>query len=314
MGQCRSLTRGAGGATRIENRASARLCCSVMRHRTGESVKGPSERRGRRQVQEGDPARRRELQKPSRAPAVNRAAAILELVAAQGDVPIGVTAVARALGLPKASAVNLCNALDDVGFLRRRNGGFVLGARLVSLSAAYLSSLDVTQEFHAACEKCDESRDETIQLAVLSDGLTVVYVARRMGRRPVRLVSEIGRQLPANCTATGKVLLASLPPESVLERIPTDGRLPTLTASSIATPDELLQELAQVRARGYAIDAEETAEGAVCIAVALPAPVNEEPPAAVGITVASGVLKARVDELAGLAREIRDELARRLGV
>jgi DNA-binding IclR family transcriptional regulator len=41
------------------------------------------------------------------------------------------------------------------------------------------------------------------------------------------------------------------------------------TANTITNPEDLRKELAAVRARGYAIDQEEDAEGIVCVAASI---------------------------------------------
>lgn len=250
----------------------------------------------------------------SRAPAVTRAAAVLDLLAQDAGSPIRLTALSRTLGLPKASVSNICDALVDVGLAQRRGGGFILGSKVVQLSAAYLSSLDLVREFHDVCDASTSARDETVQLAILGDAFDVVYMARRLGAQSVRLVSDVGRHLPANCTATGKALLAAISPAELESRLPADGRLPILTPRSIATVDALLGELAEIRERGYAIDNQEAALGALCVAAAIPGERRGEPPAAVSITtVAAADGPSRILELADCVREIADGLGKRLG-
>ena len=74
----------------------------------------------------------------SLAPAVTRAAAILDLLAENGSVAAGPSELARRLGLPKSSIANICGALADAGLVRRVGTGFALGRRLAELGGAYL--------------------------------------------------------------------------------------------------------------------------------------------------------------------------------
>jgi DNA-binding IclR family transcriptional regulator len=99
-------------------------------------------------------------------------------------------------------------------------------------------------------------------------GREVTYVDTRPGKRPVAMHYEIGMRLPAHCTASGKSLLAALPPDQVGERF-ADGHLETLTAHSVSSTAGLAAELDRVRARGYAIDDEETALGMICFGAAV---------------------------------------------
>jgi IclR family transcriptional regulator, blcABC operon repressor len=247
----------------------------------------------------------------SLAPAVTRAAAILDVLAENGSVAAGPSELARRLGLPKSSIANICAALTDAGLVRRVGTGFTLGRKLAELGGAYLTSVDLVQEFYEACVELPTGSEETVQLAVL-DGVEMTYLARHDGKQPVRLTSQIGRRLPASVTATGKAALASIDEAEVRRRYESRA-LPVLTARSLATVDALLDDLAVIRERGYSMDDEETVEGVVCFGVSIPGRRPGEGPYAASITL----LKARatgervpalVDDLGLLARRMSDPL------
>jgi IclR family transcriptional regulator, blcABC operon repressor len=248
----------------------------------------------------------------SLAPAVTRAGAILDLLAENAGEAAGPSELARRLGLPKSSIANICNALAEVGLVRRIGTGFALGRKLAELGGAYLASVDQVQEFYDACRLLPTGSEETIQLAIL-DGLEMTYLARHDGRQPVRLTSQIGRRLPATVTATGKAALASLDLDDLDRRLDGLTDLPVLTANSIGSVDALRAELASVRSRGYAKDDEETVEGVVCFGVMIPGRRPGEGPYAASITL----LKARatdervpllIDDLHLLADKLSDPL------
>jgi DNA-binding IclR family transcriptional regulator len=202
-------------------------------------------------------------------PAVTRAATILDLLAADPLMPAGPSELSRRLGLPKSSIANICAALADAGLVRRAGSGFALGRKLAELGGAYLASIDQAQEFYEACDALETASQETMQLGVL-DVLQVVYIARHDGRQTIRLASEIGRHLPASCTAIGKAALAALDPAELDERLRAVDTFPRLTSNSHRTVAQLRADLDEVRLRGYAVDNEETAEGIVCYGVAIP--------------------------------------------
>src|SRR4051794_15303954 len=78
----------------------------------------------------------------SLAPAVTRAAAILEILAEDASSPLGPSELARRLGLPKSSIANICSALADAGLVRRIGTGFALGRKVAELGGAYLAAVD----------------------------------------------------------------------------------------------------------------------------------------------------------------------------
>jgi DNA-binding IclR family transcriptional regulator len=250
----------------------------------------------------------------SLAPAVTRAAAILDVLAEDGALALGPSELARRLGLPKSSIANICGALADVGFVRRVGTGFALGRRLAELGGAYLVAVDMVQEFYEAARALPTASEETVQLAIL-DELEMTYLARHDGRQPVRLTSAIGRRLPASSTATGKAALASLDPRELERRLAGLDELPAATSHAHRTVDALLADLATVRDRGYAIDDEETMEGVVCYGIAIPGRQPGEGPNAASITL----LKVRatpervpllVADLHALAEQLVDPLRR----
>lgn len=247
-------------------------------------------------------------------PAVTRAVAILDLVAAEGE-PLGISAIARRLGLPKSSVANICTTLVDTGLLRHQNGGVQLGLHLAQLGGSYLSSIDQVRLFQESCGTLEAGRNDTVQLALLSDGIDVIYLAKREGVYAVRLASNPGRTLPATCTATGKAMLATLDDQDVKTRLAGAVPMPQLTPNSITTEDALLRELDLIRTRGYALDSEEVIEGVVCVGVAIPRKSSSDQLLAVSITLLKPrATKDHLSELAGELNKVTQQIALGLGV
>ena len=239
----------------------------------------------------------------SLAPAVTRAGAILDLLAENVGEALGPSELARRLGLPKSSIANICNALADIGLVRRIGTGFALGRKLAELGGAYLASVDLVQEFYEATKLLPAGSEETVQLAVL-DGLEMTYLARHDGRQPVRLASQIGRRLPAPVTATGKAALASLDDRELDRRLATLTSIPRMTPNSISDGRRRSGPTSRWSASAdYAIDDEETVEGVVCFGAAIPARRPGEGPYAASITL----LKARAtgDRVAALIEDLQ---------
>ena len=251
----------------------------------------------------------------SLAPAVSRAARILDVLAESNGEPVGPSELARRLGLPKSSIANICGALADARLVRRISTGFALGRRLAELGGAYLASVDQVQEFYEASRSLPAGSEETVQFAVL-DGLEVTYLARHDGRQPVQLSSGIGRRLPAFSTATGKAALASLPEADLARRLAGVTTLPRVTRKAHATVDELMADIVEIRRRGYAIDDEQTMEGVVCYGVMVPSrqPGGEGPCAAsitlLKVRATPERVPALVDDLRWLAGALSDPLHR----
>lgn len=230
----------------------------------------------------------------SRSPAVTRAVALVDELARQ-RTPVGIAELARSLDLAKSTVANLCAALEGTHLIRRVDGGWVLGYKVVELGQAFLAGTDTVREFRRTAGTLPALGRETVLLAVL-DGAEVVYLARHDGRQPVRLAGDSDARMPATVTALGKAMLASLPDDELADRLGSVHELPVRTAKSHRTLDALHRDLVETRERGYALDDEQNIEGVTCVSVALPG--CAEPPVAVGAVL----LTAR------LTRKLRGEL------
>ncbi|WP_120003497.1 IclR family transcriptional regulator [Nesterenkonia muleiensis] len=199
-------------------------------------------------------------------PALRRGLDVLELFV-NGPTELTVPEIVRQLQLPRTSAHELVTTLIDRGYLRPvgepTSNRFSLGVRTLELGNAYETGLDLVREGKQIATKLSARCNETVQLGILS-GSDVVYIAKVESSRPVRLVSDVGRRLPAHCTAIGKALLAGLTDDEVTALYPNE-KLPKITRCSIGDLGELRRELNLVRERGWAIDANESSEGLACV-------------------------------------------------
>jgi DNA-binding IclR family transcriptional regulator len=138
-------------------------------------------------------------------------------------------------------------------------------------------------------EQLVERFNETCDLGVFDELGWVLYVEVVHSEHSLTIAAQVGRRLPAYCTASGRVFLAFLPPE-VVEPI-LNGPLEACTAKTVTSAAKLRKELEATRQRGYAFDDEQFEEGIravsapirdidgnVIAALSMPAPVNRMPP------------------------------------
>ncbi|USX54006.1 IclR family transcriptional regulator [Lentzea sp. HUAS12] len=241
----------------------------------------------------------------SRSPAVTRAVAILEELG-RARRPVALTDLARSLDLAKSTVANICTALEAGHMIRRVDGRWALGYKVVELGQEFLAGTDLVAEFRRAAAVLPVAARETVLLAVL-DGVEVVYLARHEGTQPIRLASDIGRRMPAVVTALGKAMLASLPVAEMEARLAGLGELPVLTPRSHRTVEDLRHDLDATRRRGYAVDDEQNTEGVTCAAVALPG--RPGTPTAVSATMltvraSAGLSESVVADLTALAGQL----------
>jgi len=173
--------------------------------------------------------------------------------------------VAQATGLARPTARRLLLTLEELGFVRSRDGVFTLTPRVLTLGTAYVASLGLWEIARPRLEALVGRTGESSSMAQL-DGSDIVYVARVSVPKIIALRVEVGTRFPAPPTSQGKVLLAGLDPaalDAVLAMPSRSGLVPHVERDRAALDDEL----ARVRARGWALADEELAPGVRSVAV-----------------------------------------------
>jgi DNA-binding IclR family transcriptional regulator len=230
----------------------------------------------------------------------------------ENEFEMGISALAIKLGLAKSTVHRLATTLVEYDILEqnRENGKYRLGLALFELGTLVRRKMDVMSEAQGQIHALADLTGETVQLAIL-DHFSVLYIRIRESRQAVRLSSGLGSRAPAHCTSVGKALLAYKPPEVVKQVI--ENGLKRYTENTITEPSRLIDELAQVRARGYAIDDEEIEPGLRCVA----APIRDHSGQVVSaISVAAPVQrmsKKNVQSTVPSVVAAADAISRRLG-
>ena len=197
---------------------------------------------------------------------ITRAAAILGALA-EPDGGRSLAQLAAQTGLPKTTVHRICAALEQVGYVHTdaASGRRELGATLLRL--AVVGRRDLISLLEPSLERLSMDLNETVDLAVL-DGGQVLFVAQHPApQRALMAIARVGAHFPAYTLASGKALLARLPREEILRRLPR--RLEPTLGGRPRTREALLRELAEVRANGLAYEREEMRHGICAVAVAV---------------------------------------------
>jgi DNA-binding IclR family transcriptional regulator len=204
-------------------------------------------------------------------PSLRSVGIAMDIIKALAEVPeLGVSELARHVGIAKSTAHRTCAVLAARGFLdRTTDGRYRLGLALVEYGSLATARTAVRDRGLPLLVELRNKLEETVQIGVAA-GADVVYVERVEGRRALRY-STNARRSPIHRSSAGKVLAAFDP--SLLEARLRAG-LPPSTGYTIVVPELLVEELAHVRQRGYARSVDETEVGMSSIAVPVRAPVD----------------------------------------
>lgn len=183
---------------------------------------------------------------------VDRAAALLVSLA-DADGSASVTDLSHALDLHKSTVSRLLSTLERRGLVEqdRETGHFRLGVGIIRLAQSAERTLDLRAIALPEMEALAKATHETVSLEVFDGVAAAVAICQIDGPNLTPMPDITGRPVAMHAIASGKVLLASLPERTVLS-IARRG-LVRYTPRTITDPRALLEELATIRRRGYAV-------------------------------------------------------------
>lgn len=199
---------------------------------------------------------------------IQKAVSLLRQTAARTD-GASVSALARAAGLPRATALRLIQTMESEGLLIRipDQDRVLLGPELVRLARQVDAGSLLREVGRGRLEELCEHVGETVTLSVVAPdgGLDVVYQVSG----PQHLVprSWLGQRFALHASSSGKVLLATQSDDGLKRLLPAP--LPRLTPHTITSRRALRLELERVRAQAYAATVDELEEGLAGVSIGI---------------------------------------------
>ncbi len=200
---------------------------------------------------------------------IERAAAVLRLLA-RGSGHHGLVEISASLGLPKGTAHGILRTLQRVEFVEQdqATGRYRLGAALLHLGTSYLDANELRSRSINWADTLAARSGQEVRIGMHLDG--AVLVVHHVFRPDDTMQTlGIGAMLPLHATALGKVLLAYEAEPAATTRL---RELTSLTRRTIVKPAALERVLAEVRASGWASEAEEYMPGEASVAARIRAP------------------------------------------
>ncbi len=199
---------------------------------------------------------------------INAADKVLDILEflAQHRGSFTLSELSRGVGIPKPTLFRYVVTLEERGYIAKNSDEkYTLGLRIFQLANSALGNMTLHEVALPYMRELLDRFQETVNLAVL-EGHEMVYVEILESPRAFKMSAHVGGREALHATALGKAILAHLPEDQV-ERLLQITGLPRYTANTLCSPSLLKEELATVRARGYATDNEEKEEGACCVGV-----------------------------------------------
>jgi len=197
---------------------------------------------------------------------VERAMRILDHVAAAPG-PLPAKEIAAALGLALPTTYHLLTTLVTGGYLVHLTGekAYALGHRVDDLARGLRRQIAVPPEVERVAQVTHQQAHAAAYYAALRDTeMIVAHVAECPEHPRIRLL-DVGFHQAPHATAFGKLMLASLEPDTAEDVLDLTGT-PPVTASTVTDRRLLRRQLDRVRTSGLAVEVDEFQADLSCLA------------------------------------------------
>lgn len=176
------------------------------------------------------------------------------------------TEISLELNIPKSTISPILKTLLELKFIQqdKENLKYIIGIKSFKVGNSFLDNISIMDVIKSHMRNIVKQCNEICQLGFL-EGKDVVYIAKVDPAQPIKLSSSVGKTLPANCTALGKILLSSLSNEE-LKELYAKG-LPSLTKKSINNIETLIKQINDIRKSNFAYETGESNSQIQCLAV-----------------------------------------------
>ncbi len=199
------------------------------------------------------------------APSVKKAFRILGLIS-DTDRGLGISELAKSLGISKSTVHGITSALEEIGAITRNpiTKRYNLGYTIVELGKKGFSRIPLREVSKKHMEELMVETGETIFLGILKDDhIFILDVVE--SNKALKITSPRGTKIPLTAGATGKLFLAYMEERKTLRYLTTKG-LVKHTENTITDIERYLNEIKEVRKKGFATDREEYLQGVKAVA------------------------------------------------
>jgi len=185
------------------------------------------------------------------------------------------TDIQRTLNYNKSTLFRILYTLEKNQYLSKdKNGRYELGLNIFILGNQLSRIGKLKKGSEAYLKELAEETNLTSHIGIL-EGMQVLIIEKYdPSNSSIKMVSRVGRPVPAHCTGQGKALLA-YSSRKITEKIIKNYGLQSFTPNTITRVDDFFTELEKIRERGYAIDNSEHEKHIHCMALPILNEFNE---------------------------------------
>lgn len=192
---------------------------------------------------------------------------ILETLASNPE-GLTLTQISEIINSPKSTILPIIHTMANKKFIffNEKTYTYTIGINSFCVGSSYTSNMNALQFIKSEMEYVVKKTDEICQMGILEGG-DVLYVAKVDSTNPIRILSSVGKKLPAYCTALGRAMLFNLEVEDLRKLYPEG--LKAFTKNTITDFSVLYSQLSNVKKTQVATEYGEVNEQSSCISVPL---------------------------------------------
>ena len=194
---------------------------------------------------------------------------ILNLLSVNTD-GLTLTEISKGIAVPKSTLYPILQTITDMNYIQLGKDSFryKLGISTFCIGSSYSQDEYMLEFVKPIMKNIVSEIKEICQMGIL-EGSNVLYVLKEEPEvgLDIRIITRVGKRIPAYCTALGKALLSNYDIEEVKSLYPK-GLLP-YTENTITDFDVLNNQLSTIRTEHIAKEYEEITKGLCCYAVPL---------------------------------------------
>lgn len=195
---------------------------------------------------------------------VDRALQVLETVSRLGSVSLN--DLRRELDLNKASILRLAQTLVANGYLSKnsQSGNYSLTLKTYEVGISAVQSLNQISIINTVLVDLRRDTSRIAQFSIEDNNELICLQSIGQTSPVFSVYTSVGKRSPLYCTSAGKALLSTYPNDEIIRKWEMLDIKP-LTKNTHTDVQSLLQDVAEIRRRNYAVDREENEYDVVCV-------------------------------------------------
>jgi IclR family KDG regulon transcriptional repressor len=186
---------------------------------------------------------------------------ILEQLIQKGEMSL--LELAEQSGMGKSTIHRILGTFKTMGYVdqNKENNKYFPTLKIFELGTKAADRIPLKKIIKPHLEDIFEKCHETVNFAIV-DNYEVVFVDKIVTAEPLRIELEVGRRVPAYCSALGKSILAFSNNVDISKL-----EFRKMTEKTVDNPEKFMEQMALIRKTGYAVENEEFIDGLTCLAV-----------------------------------------------